>query len=270
MPFDLYIRLGGVCLLHDRGTELRVLLPDLRNHAEPHVAVIGSESRYQPNGMGAACANHFFERSAPAGQIQFDTFEFQRGKEDDLIRPDFLRFNIPNVQPATLQAPPDRAHVWMSIPKGRLDGNPDASNPARWTWPPRGPRVCLATWTLWKVTGLINKVDGKEGIGVTLGDNTRPTFSAVNDELGLHIFNVPSDEVLCKGRPPNHPMAVDEDAPHFDGFYGLFQSPAQRWIPKFCNDGSGDTQCRPSRLGQRLLNYGLRYTCLLAGYQEPQ
>jgi hypothetical protein len=85
----------------------------------------------------------------------------------------------------------------------------------------------------------------------------------------MYLFHVLPDERPCLKKPTNVPMRPRQPAPHFSAFYDLFDSPADRHLPLFCNDGSS-AKCDDefTALGERMfMNIGLRFTCIMAGAQ---
>jgi hypothetical protein len=268
MAFDLYITLGGLCLLTDAGRELLVLLPDTSKHGVPHFPVLGWERRFQPDATSSPCEKGFMEHAVQPGWITL------HGLPAGPIRtPNFAAFDIVNLHTATKQQPnPAKAVIGMRISDGELAADAVGSDPARWFWPPAKDNLLMATFVTWKVTGLTNRIGNDEGIQVAFNGTTvtlRPQPQGEDRLIGMYLFHVLQDERPCLRKPTNVQLKPRQPAPHFSAFYDLFDTTADKHLPLYCNDGSSEV-CDEDKIAFRakaFINIGLRYTCIIGGSQ---
>jgi hypothetical protein len=269
MPFNLYITLGGLCVLTDTGSDLLVLLPDTRGHGEPHVPVLGWDRRFQPDAPKPTCEKGLMEHMVNPGEITLHGLP-----SGPIKKPEFAKFDIVNLQTATRQPPnPANALIWMRISDGELATEVEKSDPARWFWPPAKDNLLMATFATWKVTGLTNKVGNEEGIQVSVNGVTITLRPQPDDDgerlIGMYLFHVLRDERPCLRKPTNIQMKPGQKAPHFSAFYDLFDAPADNHSPEYCNDGSSRIcdEAKGVLGGRAFISIGLRYTCIMGGAQ---
>jgi hypothetical protein len=282
MSFDLYITIGGMCLLADRKTHLEVILPNADDEHQ-HFPVLFSKADYQPEPTGKSCVpsdpprREFVVHDVGNGEIRLG-FSGGNGYKSPLPLRSHEIVNLRDVTTTPLDL--RTARITMKLAAGALTKDLGRSRAAHWRWPTSKdkPRT-LATFITWKVSGLTTVVGGQPGISVEFPGGTA-LFRPKKDVIKMSLFHVVEEELPCNPLPADPWLKPGTKAPHFHSYYSLFQggSPPGDPAPIFEHgvrppplnqpSASNETEFGKTVHAEPEGRRGLRYTCIVAGLAD--
>lgn len=258
-PFTLDITFSGLVLLVQQkvGKKLLVLLPRAEGHPAhgpdgrrgmpEHVAVLGTQPRYDPTGPFVR-KNQFCEYKLAKGTLTFDPPLKQEPKRE--IRLNLDKFDVGSLTGATDQPPiPERAWVQMDVTAGGACVDCAHDDGARWMF--RGEPRQMATRMSWRIPDLVNEEGGRRVVRVTFTpkDGAPQHFSispqpdpvGAQDRAVLYLYNTPEDELPSHvGHPSPPDVGENEENHHFAAFYELFDPKPSVPLPKLIDEDDED------------------------------